>query len=152
MSNKINLLETIKPLVQPSIIKHIQIGFTPTSWFEHRHEFPKERGIYMMFGYMDIYHCLRIGMAAGATGIFGRWFSSISSHYKSFQAPTKRLEAYHEFYRTMSIYFERVDIVFLLYPQHTAKEIRHLERELIKHHSPLWEHRTHNRLFWKGRT
>ena len=136
---------------EPASIQHLSLEMTPKSWFAHRHHFPKEKGLYMMFGYLQSYHCLRIGMAAGAQGIFGRWFTSISAHHKAFLNPIQGAEHYHKFYCAMNRSFPNIDLVFLLYPHHCRKEIGKLERAYIKYHQPIWELRHNTNWLWKHR-
>ena len=123
----------------------LNIPMSLAGWWEHRGYFPRCSGIYVLEGIApketedDI--ILRIGIAAGEKGIYGRWFSSQSAHYYAWRSEKSNTSRYTRFYNWCAAEFSNVRVSFLLYPELSLPELRPIERKLIQDFSPIWERR-----------
>jgi len=123
----------------------IDIPMRLVGWWENREDFPRCSGIYILEGIQeketDQNPILRIGIAAGEKGIYGRWFSSQSAHYYVWKKEKFETSRYTRFYSWCATKFSTVRVSFLLYPYLSLSELRSIERKLIQEFSPIWERR-----------
>ena len=130
----------------PMQVKQIDVKMTQEGWWEKKALFPRCAGIYLLLGVCeDNPVVLRVGIAGGKKGIYGRWFSSQSAHYYMWREERPKTVRYTRFYNWCAAEFASMQIIFLLYPRFTLCELRPIERELIRTLFPVWERRD-----WKG--
>ena len=126
----------------PIQVKKINVQMTLEGWWEKRNLFPRCAGVYILQGIQDNNTVvLRIGIAGGKKGIYGRWFSSQSAHYYAWRGEQLRTVRYAHFYNRCAVEFPCAQLVFLLYPKFALSDLRPIERELIWALSPIWERR-----------
>ena len=136
---------------QLSIVPHpidsisIRIAMSLVGWWNNRGYFPRCSGIYILEGMQeqenDYNPILRIGIAAGEKGIYGRWFASQAAHYYAWKKENFETSRYTRFYSWCASEFSTVRVSFLLYPHSSLSELRSIERKLIQEFSPIWERR-----------
>ena len=126
----------------------VRLAMNPVSWLANREKFPKSPGIYSMWSICPKEpQCIRVGIGAGKLGIYGRWFHSVSSHYRSFLEPQVN-NGYHDFYTQMAFVFPEVDVVFIEHPT-SCRYVRTIEKKMIAQCHPIWEQRHRGKLIWK---
>ena len=125
--------------------RSIDIPMCLSGWWENREDFPRCSGIYILEGIQEkeIDHnpILRIGIAAGEKGIYGRWFSSQSAHYYVWKKERPKTSRHTHFYNWCASEFSNVRVSFLLCPHLSLFDLRPIEKNLIQEFSPIWERR-----------
>ena len=123
----------------------IDIPMHRMGWWENREKFPRCSGLYILEGIREkegeYNPILRIGIAAGEKGIYGRWFASQAAHYYAWKKENFETSRYARFYSWCATNFSTVRVSFLLYPHLPVSELRSIERKLIQEFSPIWERR-----------
>ena len=127
---------------QPTHIQSITVSMSLEGWWTQRNQFPRLPGIYVVFcTFEDKKYVLRVGIACGKRGIYGRWFHSLGAHYHIWKTQQPPTEGYHDFYTQIAGLCDQIEIHFLLYPHCTSKQIQWVEKELIHRLIPIWESR-----------
>ena len=130
---------------KPASALMIEMPMTLNGWWVHRKHFPMASGIYILLAYtaaeVEESVVLRVGMAAGKKGMYGRWFESQMSHYQVWREHREHSAVYRRFYDACALRFPVVQVHFLLYPRQSPQQIREVERLLINTWSPMWERR-----------
>ena len=145
--NTYNYLNSI-PLIPVDSIE-VDIPMTPEGWWTYRNAFPICSGIYIVRGKSPKpqQRVLRVGMAAGKKGIYGRWFLSQSAHYYVWLHTHPKNRSYQQFYDGCAAKYPMIQLQFLLYPNIEAPVLRNIERFLIQLLCPVWENKTQRMLF-----
>ena len=115
------------------------LEMTKVGWKKSRLKTPKCTGIYIHFsgeGYP-----LRVGIALGKEGFYGRWFSSLSCHQRSFLQNRRAPLNHRRFFQQIQLYYPETYVLCL---QMDDAQSRKGEQLLFTTLEPLWETRDFN--------
>jgi hypothetical protein len=118
---------------------NLTIGMLPllmsdAGWRKAMIDCPRNRGVYIHLTPDGL--PLRVGIALGEEGIYGRWFHSRCCHLYAFRQKEDQQENYRQFFMQIQ---QKYSETLLLYVLMDSTRSRQLELILCKEWVPLWE-------------
>jgi len=123
----------------------VMLEMSRDGWKKARSKTPKFTGLYIHLSEKG--YPLRIGIALGKEGIYGRWFSAVSCHQRSFTQHRDAPLNLRKFFQQIQIHYPKT---YILCIEMASDSARTAEKILCSELAPIWETRDFNGIYvWR---